>query len=182
MRKTSIVAGAGAGVAATVSMTWVMAALHREQPEGERDALPPREIAERATQVAGVDDQLTPAAMDAISLAAHLAYGASTGAVFGALASRPRGHAHEVARGTAFGIAVFAASYLGWLPALRLQPRVTRWSAERLGLMVAAHVVWGAALGGLKESLLRAQKGTTRRELPSRAIAPGAGAASSAGR
>jgi hypothetical protein len=49
----------------------------------------------------------------------------------------------------AFGVAVWLLSYMGWLPAIGLFGPATRDTQGRSALMVAAHLVWGAALGGL---------------------------------
>jgi hypothetical protein len=44
-------------------------------------------------------------------------------------------------------------SYLGWIPALRLPQPATEEPPPRTGLMIAAHVVWGAAAAALLRRL-----------------------------
>jgi hypothetical protein len=58
-----------------------------------------------------------------------------------------------VLAGTLYGLVVWGASYLGLVPALGLLSPATRHPRRRNALMIAAHLVWGAALG-----LLAAQR------------------------
>ena len=47
---------------------------------------------------------------------------------------------------------MWAASYLGWIPAAGLLKPATEHPARRNFMMIAAHLVWGAALAlALKE-------------------------------
>jgi hypothetical protein len=48
---------------------------------------------------------------------------------------------------------VWAASYLGLLPALRLLPPATNHPRHRTALMIAAHLVWGSALGAILQAM-----------------------------
>lgn len=52
-------------------------------------------------------------------------------------------------KGVVYGLGVWAVSYLGWLPALRLMPKATHDRSERNAIMIAAHLVWGYALSRL---------------------------------
>lgn len=134
--------GALAGLAATLPMTAAMARLHRRLPPDQRHALPPREIlAALAPRRARTDADGAVA-----TLVAHFAYGAAAGALF-ALQGR-----RSLAAGSAYGLAVWGASYLGWIPATGLLRPATRHPARRNALMTAAHLIWGAALAaGLRE-------------------------------
>ena len=125
-----LVYGSLAGLAATLPMTAAMGRLHRRLPENQRYALPPREI------VAAAGGPERPGA----TLLAHFGYGALTGALF---ALQPR---RSPLVGAGFGVAVWAASYLGWIPALGLLAPATRHPARRNALMLAAHLAWGSAL------------------------------------
>lgn len=51
------------------------------------------------------------------------------------------------ATGVAAGLAVWAGSYLGWLPAAGLHPSPGRDRPGRPAAMVASHAAFGAALG-----------------------------------
>lgn len=80
------------------------------------------------------------------ALAAHFAFGAATGALYGAATS----HKHVspgITSGVMFGLGVWAASYLGWVPLTGLMPPASQQPAQRNAMMVASHIVWGAALG-----------------------------------
>ncbi|WP_448206335.1 hypothetical protein [Azospirillum sp. sgz302134] len=144
-------AGALAGLAATVPMTWAMNRLHRQLPERARYPLPPRLITERVATEAGVGDAMTERQHELLALAGHYAYGAATGAGF-APVLRAVGGA-PVATGVAYGLGVWAASYLGWIPAVGILRPATEHPAERVGMMLAAHVVWGGATGYLTARL-----------------------------
>ena len=51
----------------------------------------------------------------------------------------------------AYGLAVWTTGYLGLLPALGALRPATEHPPRRTALMIAAHVVWGAALGLLAD-------------------------------
>lgn len=139
--------GAIAGVMATVAMTAAMRRMRPLLPEEDRYPLPPREIVDRTTDRTE-DEQ----ARRRQTLLAHFAFGAASGAVFALL--RPRG---GLAAGAGYGVAVWAASYLGWIPAARILKPATRHPWRRNLLMIAAHLVWGASLAKGLEDLDRAE-------------------------
>lgn len=137
--------GAAAGAAATLPMTIAMETLHERLPGEPARPLPPREITEGVAAQTGVQDDLHEGEKEALTLAAHVGYGAGCGALFGLVA--PRNPAAAVTAGVAFGVAVWAASYLGWLPATGVRHHPKHDPPARTGLMIAAHVVYGAATG-----------------------------------
>jgi uncharacterized membrane protein YagU involved in acid resistance len=47
--------------------------------------------------------------------------------------------------GAAAGLAVWLASYMGWIPAVGNLEPATRHPARRNALMIVAHLVWGAS-------------------------------------
>jgi uncharacterized membrane protein YagU involved in acid resistance len=142
-----ILVGAAAGVAATVPMTFVMETLHERLPGEPPRPLPPREVTEGFAVKAGVHRELDERDMQQLTLAAHFGYGAACGAAFGLIA--PRTVPRAMAAGMAFGLGVWAGSYLGWLPALGVRQPATQDPLARSGLMMAAHMVWGAATGAI---------------------------------
>ena len=142
----AFVRGAIAGCLATVPMTLVMELLHRQLPASERYPLPPSEIL-TATEQLGLGGKLQPPAHTAATLVAHFGYGALTGALYGLLARRIT--LPWLLTGVGFGMLVWAGSYLGVLPALGILSPATEHPARRNALMVAAHAVWGAALGAI---------------------------------
>jgi hypothetical protein len=155
--------GAAAGTLATVPMTMVMETLHQRLDGEPARPLPPREVTDGMAAKAGVHHQLSEEDRQQLTLAAHFAYGAGCGAVFGLVA--PRNAPLAVATGMMFGFGVWAGSYLGWLPAMGVRHHARHDPAERSGLMIAAHVVWGAAAGTLVAALRdsRQEQGRQRR-------------------
>lgn len=142
----SMLAGLVSGLAATAPMTVAMELLHRRLPERERYPLPPRRITDRVLEAAGVEeDDVSETRRRELALLNHFAYGAAAGALYGP-ASRATG-LPPVASGVVYGLGVWAGSYLGWLPAAGVLPSAARQSARHNALMIAAHVVWGAATG-----------------------------------
>jgi hypothetical protein len=143
--------GAAAGAAATVPMTIVMDALHEQLPGEPARPLPPREVTESLSAKAGVENDIAEEDMQSLTLAAHFGYGAACGAVLGLIA--PRHPAAAIATGMLFGLGVWAGSYKGWLPAMNVRHDAKHDPPARTGLMIAAHLVWGAAAGlALSES------------------------------
>jgi len=133
------VLGALSGFVATFPMTATMSRLHRRLPRFERYPLPPLELSEDLPSL-GVDTGTA-------TLVHHFLYGAAAGALFGAFSP-----GKSLASGAAYGVFVWTASYLGWIPAFRRLKPATRHPAQRNGLMLAAHLVWGSALAiGLRE-------------------------------
>ena len=59
-----------------------------------------------------------------------------------------------IASGVGYGLAVWAGSYLGFLPALGLHPPATRESPGRNVMNIGAHLVWGATLGAVTDYLI----------------------------
>lgn len=121
---TEIVRGALAGCAATIPMTGVMAALHRQLPHRERYPLPPRLIAMRAAADAGIEEDLSERQRLALTLLAHFGMGTAMGALYGLLGRG--GHGPAPLTGAAFGLAVWAGNYLGLLPALGVLAPATK--------------------------------------------------------
>jgi uncharacterized membrane protein YagU involved in acid resistance len=139
-------AGAIAGTVATAPMTLTMELLFRRLPARQQQPLPPRRLTmavARRTRTAPLLPN-EPARVGA-TLTAHFGYGMLTGALYPLTYTRPP--RHPVLHGSLYGLAVWALSYLGWIPALRLLPPATQQRRERRRLMLAAHVVWGAATG-----------------------------------
>lgn len=149
MRDTvnSLLAGAAAGCAATAPMTVVMEGVRRLLPRYEQDPIPPRQITEQAAAAVGADDDLSDDQKDGVTALAHFAFGASAGAVYGLVA--PLAPSRGVVTGMGFGLAVWAGSYLGWLPVAGLYKHPKHEPTGRHVTMILSHLVWGAALGQL---------------------------------
>lgn len=148
-----VLAGAIAGLVSTAAMTAAMEAMFRALPDRERYPLPPREITEDVTERTGTATALDERQHRELALASHFAYGAAAGAVYAPLAraaSLP-----PALGGIGYGLAVWAVSYLGWIPALRILRPATEHPARRNALMLAAHAVWGLTTGLAADRLTR---------------------------
>jgi uncharacterized membrane protein YagU involved in acid resistance len=140
-------AGALAGAAATVPMTMFWEAMHRRLDGEPPRPLPPREVAEGLTAKMGVNRHLDEQQMERLAMALHFGYGTVTGALFGLVA--PRSRVRRIGAGILFGLGVWTSSYLGWLPATGVR-HSPRWDQPtRTRLLIASHLVWGAAAGAL---------------------------------
>jgi uncharacterized membrane protein YagU involved in acid resistance len=135
-----ILLGALAGIAATCAMTAAARAMHRRLPAPERYPLPPREIVESGLPVA-TKRSLGEHGRQTATIAAHVGYGAATGALY-ALAA-PRG---SILSGAAYGFMVWVVSYFGIMPRLRILRPAHDHPERRNALMIAAHLVWGSTL------------------------------------
>ena len=136
----ALLRGAAAGSIATGVMSAGMLAAGRAGLMGRQ---PPEAIVRRAGQLAGSEPQGRTA--DALASLMHLAFGAGAGAAYALLPPPER----PVARGIAVGLAIYAVSYAGWVPALQALPPADEDRPDRQASMAAAHVVFGAVLGAL---------------------------------
>ena len=162
-----IIAGAIAGLGATLPMSLVMLAGRKRNFLRALDPLPPRQITERVLAAVGVDDELNDDSKEALTVVNHFAYGASMGGVYG-LISPQQSSVGATTTGIGFGIGVWAVSYLGWLPKVGLYRSATDDAPQRNLRILAAHVVWGAALGYLteraKRRIVKESAGPTREQ------------------
>lgn len=140
--------GAAAGFVATVPMTVAMKVLHDNLPKDEDYPLPPREIIDETARLVELQDDLDEETKTALAFAGHFAYGTATGAIYPVLFPNP-----NLTNGVLYGVGVWTASYLGWLPAFGILGSAARHPARRVALMIAAHVVWGAALGAVARTM-----------------------------
>jgi uncharacterized membrane protein YagU involved in acid resistance len=158
--------GAIAGTIATIPMTLVMISLFRRLPADQRYPLPPRLIIESLRERSQMGPSMNETGATRTTLLAHFAYGAVTGALFPYL---ERGRGSDFFTGTVFGAGVWAASYLGWIPAANILTPATRHPARRNALMLTAHFVWGAALASVSAALRttgRSQESMKRHTAP----------------
>jgi hypothetical protein len=147
-------------------MSVAMEVMNRELPVRHEEPFPPRVITQRMARRAGVEQELDEGEHRAAAWVSHFGYGGAMGAVYAFLDERVRPRlprairgmpsaALDVAHGTAFGLAVWAASYLGWLPAAGIMKPATRQRPANNAVIVASHVVYGAALGLVAGALRR---------------------------
>ena len=101
-----LLTGALGGLVGTAAMTAAMRRMHGHLPEAERYPLPPREIIQSMARETEADHRAGEGELQDLTLGAHFAYGAATGALYAAL--RPGG---GIAAGAGYGLLVWAASY-----------------------------------------------------------------------
>lgn len=107
---------------------------------------PPVAITRSVLRDAGVDRPSAPASV--IAPLAHLGFGATGGLIY-ARARRLVPGVPGWLLGALFGLAVWAVSYKGWIPALGILPPPEDDRPGRPAVMVAAHLVYGLVLGWL---------------------------------
>lgn len=139
-----VAAGALGGLGATLVMSGVMLAARRA---GLTPQLPPHRIAEEGIERITARSAGDEAAV--VAGAAHLAFGAGAGALYGGLTAplAPLPLPLAAGAGLAFGTAVWLLSYEGWVPALGILPPASRDHPGRVATMVVAHWVFGIVLG-----------------------------------
>jgi uncharacterized membrane protein YagU involved in acid resistance len=140
----SVVRGAVVGAAATLPMSMVMGAGHEAKALGMS---PPRKITERLISALGRWPQREH--RQGVSLANHFLFGAVAGAAFSPALGRVATGPLRIGIGAVYGAAIWATMYGHVLPALGLMATPARDRPGRPLVMLAAHLVYGAALGAL---------------------------------
>lgn len=130
--------GAVSGVAGTVVMTipiLVCQRLHLFYTP------PPEEISDNVARRTWLLPDLSHRSFPIFWIAAHLAYGATCGTLFSLSRRWTPGSPHVA--GPLFGLSVWAISYLGFVPALRLYPWPADDSRPRQVVMIVTHGLFG---------------------------------------
>lgn len=137
--------GIWAGAIATAPMTLAMFEMQNRLPEEEKSPLPPATITFQALRKLGLHRELSaPRRVDA-TMISHFQYGIGCGVIYSLLRRSSQGS--PLASGIAFGLGVWAFSYMVMLPAFGVRASAYKMPAKRNALMILAHVVWGATLG-----------------------------------
>jgi hypothetical protein len=134
---------AASGAIATAAMSAVMITGDRVGLLGEP---PPTTVSRAALREAGVKHPSDAAGR--MAPLAHLLFGAQGGVAFGVVRRLMPGVPGGIL-GVLFGLGVYAVSYKGWIPALGILPPPEDDRPGRPAVMIAAHVVYGLALGWL---------------------------------
>jgi hypothetical protein len=108
---------------------------------------PPKQITAEAQEETGIRKEIGHPAFTISWLGAHVAFGAVCGALFAA-GRKDLPHSSVLA-GMLFGTGIWATAYGVALPAFGLYPSLPDDSHTRTAVMLAAHEVFGAALGPL---------------------------------
>lgn len=126
------------------------------QKAGLTGTLPPSKITDAMLSFVGARPFVPRPAKKALTAMNHFAFGGACGALFGVghallvqRETRARVERASVVAGLAFGTAVWAVSYAGWVPALGIMPAPKHDRAGRPTSMVIAHWVYGAVLAKL---------------------------------
>jgi hypothetical protein len=135
--------GALAGLVATVALTglrkaWAKLGLVFETA--------PMQVVDRMEEVGIVDDP-SPVGRRLLTVFAHFAYGAGTGAAFGLLRSEKGTPTDEAAVGSALGVLAWGAGWSSWLPLTGVHRPPWAQKTPRVLLPVVDHAVFGAAWG-----------------------------------
>lgn len=145
--------GIWAGLLATGPMTLAMFALQRRLPSVEKSPLPPATLTSQITQQVGVDQKLSRDRREDLTMISHFGYGAACGLLYAF--GFKKFHNKPLLKGSAFGLGVWAASYLGWIPLFGLRANAYDMPARRNGLMILAHLIWGASLAYSENEMRR---------------------------
>jgi hypothetical protein len=156
--------GAIAGTLATGAMSTLMLGTKRLGLVG---GMPPEKITAKLLDRGGIGHSGTE--QDVLATVLHFGFGAAAGAAFGVVAPRPM--IARVPMGMAYGAAIWAVSYMGWVPALGIMPRADRDRRDRQAVMLAAHIVYGSVLGILVGKQRHKEQGVHAADPPSRIAA-----------
>jgi hypothetical protein len=132
------VVGGVAGAAAIFPMTAWMLVGQASTRHGEQ---PPKRILRKVARRAQIPARRFGPTTLLATAVAHVGVGGGLGALYAAVVPRS-----TPLRGMAFGTAVWAVSYAGFLPALKLMPPPHRDKPGRAATILTAHLVYGAAL------------------------------------
>ncbi len=135
-----LLSGAIAGFVATIPMTCLIELGRRTRMLWNP---PPKQITRSAARKVGIFQRPSAEALKVEWVVAHFGYGAACGAIYGA--TKPILPADARIAGLLFGEAVWAVSYLGYVPALGLYPWPKDDSKSRMAVMIAAHAIYGMA-------------------------------------
>lgn len=99
----------------------------------------------------GIRQRIPEQGLIGLTIFSHFAYGAVFGASYALFEDQiPM---HSSLKGGLAGVALWAGSYLGWLPATGILTPATQHPWRRNLLMVVAHVIWGMTLGEMLRKL-----------------------------
>lgn len=134
--------GLRAGALATSAMSAVMLSAKKTGLMGE---LPPKKITRSALRRLPLSNSRRQRA--ALSTASHCAYGVACGVLYATLERRLPRRLPRALVGAGFGLLVWIASYVGWVPALGIMRPPRRDRRGRPTSMIVSHLVYGAVLG-----------------------------------
>lgn len=144
----------GGAVGGAVGSALMLPLFETAKSVGLLPETPPRRVVDHAAaEATGPADPATELERTSAMVAVHVLYGAAAGACYGVVQEQIDLPAPVA--GPAFGLALWAAGYLGWLPAAGILPQPWRQQPGAALTPVVAHVVYGLALGFVARSLRR---------------------------
>jgi len=141
----AILDGGLGGAVGTVGMSAFMLAAGKAGLMGEH---PPDMIAGAALDAVGVQ-QRDKGTQDALATLLHFGFGIGSGALFGLLHRRLPFRVPAALHGMIFASLIWVTSYQGWIPALGIMPPASADRPDRPRIMLLAHLIYGALLGGI---------------------------------
>ena len=117
-----------------------------------REGFAPRKAVEWAEEQAGHPNALTDAEEEKAAMAAHLAYSAGFGALYGLVRRKADGVPTPLA-GALFGLAVWGVNFEGLMPALGMMKATTDMPMQKWPPDIMGHVIYGAATAVVYEAL-----------------------------
>jgi hypothetical protein len=152
--KNSLLIGAIAGMAATLTMTGVMAVGRTLLPSWQQYPLAPRLITRAMASRTGLEKVVDeePAASAATTFG-HFGYGAFGGILYSAVS--PYIPLPSLLKGLLFGIIFWITSYLGWIPLFGVLSPPNQHPRQRTLLMIVSHLVYGGATGVANDTFKR---------------------------
>ena len=147
---------AGGGVGGAVGSALMLPVFETAKRAGLLRETPPRRVVQHAAAetggAIGAEGTSEPEETGAM-VASHLLYGAAAGACYGLV--QGKFDLPAPVTGPAFGLLLWAAGYVGWLPAAGVLPQPWRQHPGAAITPVAAHLVYGLALGIVERGLRR---------------------------
>lgn len=112
----------------------------------------PRQVVQWAEAVVGRPEALDERQEAIASAIAHVGYGATMGAIYGAIVG-PRRDRSAATRGAAWGLLIWAAGYEGWMPAAGVRPATTHQPPSKWPVQIGNHIVYGVVTALANEEL-----------------------------
>lgn len=152
--------GVFAGMVATAAMSPLMSpGLARAAPGRARlEMFPPRRVVRQLERAIAGQDRVSPSVERWLTFVAHVGYGCAMGAAYGVIRDRLP-HGSPGAAGVLFGLGVWGVGYAGWVPLLGVREGTVAGSPRSLPFPLAAHVMFGLALGWIHGRLSRGVRG-----------------------
>lgn len=148
--KNAVLRGAIGGVAGGLAMTAMMSKVAPKMiPADMRpDGSVPKKAVEWAEAQIGRPNALSDDQAQKVAMAVHLGYSALGGALYGLARQKMEQKAEHIpipVAGALFGLAVWALSFEGWLPAVGIMKRTTDEPVKKWPAPIMGHLVYGTA-------------------------------------